>query len=708
MDKLNEIINSVDLSKLCDVDLSQQGLTDLTDLVPILAEIPNLKSLDLSHNSLEFLPVSLEDLKTIEFLDISHNSFKDVSLIISGLSSLPNLISLNINFEDVVQEDEILIVLENLRIFNGISLVDNVVFANSPVQSSTSTLQQAKESFKQAKEEFKRMNFKPIQFVEDDSIIDLLLSQESEVPEDLLVKFKEIFSYNSLDLSEDDLKQTTSLIQRIIDLCNLEDRNSLRESFSNKCNEIFSELRNFVNSDENFMILSKFFEILITKYKLYDLLQTYMINYLTNGELFNIFVIIQKSLRDTLISLRNLFYNAILIFQKKNFSQKEENSKLKTDTESLIQAAENLTIAKDSSKFQLEAELRDAKNEIRQLKEEMGMLNWQNEKLRIDNRKLQLKLHRKNGGYSVTEASRVTAKTDLQGAQRGYVIKEAHTPVVNMSTSVSPSKQHRMNEGLSGAKSGKNYRSMTIKQVHDMITEIIGAKEHLDSINKHASTMKEHVTTYLNQKYGLRTLINEMSFSLGNAVSRNKGDALSRFFGAIYNNECDENFYYVLQQVEDTIHSLVLVYYRNKHPNYPEAKCRKMTDKTLGQHGLLVEELYQDIIAHLYEEDTALTIIMGVRELTNPQNKIKAPDFINTLQRHALEAHITFLKTFVDYWRRYDYQNVGFVTKEDFEILCSSAKLNLPQLSEEIERVNFSEAVDLLSQPISEQWFDHL
>lgn len=67
-------------------------------------------------------------------------------------------------------------------------------------------------------------------------------------------------------------------------------------------------------------------------------------------------------------------------------------------------------------------------------------------------------------------------------------------------------------------------------------------------------TMEQYMYTYLNQKYGLKSLIVEWAASIINAVKTYlREDHEVTLFAKILKNECDEEFRLIQQHVKDTL-----------------------------------------------------------------------------------------------------------------------------------------------------------
>ena len=67
-------------------------------------------------------------------------------------------------------------------------------------------------------------------------------------------------------------------------------------------------------------------------------------------------------------------------------------------------------------------------------------------------------------------------------------------------------------------------------------------------------TMEQYMYTYLNQKYGLKSLIVEWAASIINAVKTYlREDHEVTLFAKILKNECDEEFRLIQMHVKDTL-----------------------------------------------------------------------------------------------------------------------------------------------------------
>ena len=80
-------------------------------------------------------------------------------------------------------------------------------------------------------------------------------------------------------------------------------------------------------------------------------------------------------------------------------------------------------------------------------------------------------------------------------------------------------------------------------------------------------TLEQYMYTYLNQKYGLKSLIVEWAASIINGVKTYiKDEHEVALFAKILKNECDEDFRLIQMHVKETLISLVKVMVKDKYP----------------------------------------------------------------------------------------------------------------------------------------------
>ena len=97
-----------------------------------------------------------------------------------------------------------------------------------------------------------------------------------------------------------------------------------------------------------------------------------------------------------------------------------------------------------------------------------------------------------------------------------------------------------------------------MKQLKDIIFDIYSQKIKFDRKCRESQlpieTMEQFMYTYLNQKYGLKTLIIEWASTIINGVKTYlRDDHEVTLFAKILKNECDEEFRFIQMHVRDSL-----------------------------------------------------------------------------------------------------------------------------------------------------------
>jgi hypothetical protein len=91
--------------------------------------------------------------------------------------------------------------------------------------------------------------------------------------------------------------------------------------------------------------------------------------------------------------------------------------------------------------------------------------------------------------------------------------------------------------------------------------------------------MEQYMYTYLNQKYGLKTLIIEWASTIIHGVKTYlKDDHEVTLFGKILKNECDEEFRFIQMHVKDTLANLLKILVREKYHLKSEGEVIQLCD----------------------------------------------------------------------------------------------------------------------------------
>ena len=235
--------------------------------------------------------------------------------------------------------------------------------------------------------------------------------------------------------------------------------------------------------------------------------------------------------------------------------------------------------------------------------------------------------------------------------------------------------------------------------------------------------------TYLNQKYGLKSLVIEWAAAIIAAIKQySSEDSEVAVLGKILRNECDEDFRFVLLQVKETVVELIKMHLRAKHPLKSNADITAaIYDKV---NGFLTEEEWVDVVKYMYNEKDSAQIIGVTYEVIQNKNYSKSPpklkmtreemmkrekggkkkiayaDFLKVLLDFQLRGHEKFLERFINIFRAVDADTNGIIDEKEFKEMVTSIDDGLvgdcPRLLRVVDpynhqQITFSECVALLS-----------
>src|SRR3989338_10214371 len=188
------------------------------------------------------------------------------------------------------------------------------------------------------------------------------------------------------------------------------------------------------------------------------------------------------------------------------------------------------------------------------------------------------------------------------------MLKGAQSPSTSLSSN---------NFKLSQVMVNVNTKSLTLRQLKDLIDEIYTSKQKFDEKCSESKlpreTMEQHLYTYLNQKYGLKNIILDYASSIVQGIKRySNEDNDVAVFGKILRNEIDEEFRFVQKQLKDTVSELLKVFLRGKYSKKMDSEIQAMHQQRLS--GDILEEEWVDIVKYMYNKEDSVNVIMKVTE----------------------------------------------------------------------------------------------
>ena len=280
-------------------------------------------------------------------------------------------------------------------------------------------------------------------------------------------------------------------------------------------------------------------------------------------------------------------------------------------------------------------------------------------------------------------------------------------------------------------------RVFTIKMMKEIINDIYHSKAEFDKKSDEnklpRETLEQHMYTYLNQKYGLKSIIIEWASNIINGIKIFSGeDSEICLFGKILRNEIEEDARLIYSRLQQSILEYLKYYIKSKHP-YKSAKDIQKMIKEKKTNKMLTEDEWKKIITYLYNSEDAKIIEEKVQDViqkkffkskldtdrkltreeiiqlsrTKEEFNIPLKDLVKILHEFQIKLREKYLKNFVSLFKNVDKDNNGIINEEEFvsllynmKIFGEQLKIKIVELLTEIDpynnkQITFSECVNL-------------
>jgi DNA repair exonuclease SbcCD ATPase subunit len=275
-------------------------------------------------------------------------------------------------------------------------------------------------------------------------------------------------------------------------------------------------------------------------------------------------------------------------------------------------------------------------------------------------------------------------------------------------------------------------RTLSLKQLKDVIAEIYESKSKFDEKCAESKmpreTMEQHMYTFLNQKYGLRSLIIEWVAAIITGIKTfSVDDNDVAVFGKILRNECDEEFRFVQNQVKETVNELLRIQIKNKFPMKAANDINKIVEERVN--GVVLEDEWTEVVKYMYNDSDSQVLLNQIWQNANsrPSNSVKIrtsredllkkenklavvsyAEFLKLLLDFQLKAHEKFLGPFIKVFRMVGSSKSGVLNENDFIIVCQKMQLEESTIMKllavvdpyENQAITFSECVALFSTEV--------
>ena len=557
----------------------------------------------------------------------------------------------------------------------------------------------------------------------DQNQVLLILSQ---IPKLILLNGKStkdaitIIDIDEKDIEEISLQNDLPLYTEIVNKLNsIENQQNFINDFQNKLYEEAEKVKLCLNNNSPNYIYANV--VIQSQFKLQKYLSEKFIEKLDekNKEIGNLLF---KNIFETaknLSEIINLLYPKI----------EEKTESLRNQLEEALKSNEDLS---------------DYEQKLKEVNKEKEFLN--NEKIIIQN-KLDL----------LENENKIMTEKLLNNAKEIYE-RNKETPIKEIKERNNIIKDNNNSNQISNFTYGNNNNSQTtlnlsspkilsIKNTKDIINEIYNSKTIYDKKcyeNKiPRETMEQHMYTYLNHKYGLKSLIIEWAAAIINAIKLySNQDSDINLFGKILRNEQEEDSRFILTKIRNTISELFEFYLKSKSPLKSQIDIKKMLENK--KNGILNEEEWKGIIYYIYSEEDAknlenkmlffinklngksdinLNTNINTENIINTtigNNNINGNNYINTISsvksktkltreeifnlnknkeelnipykdfirivcNHQIKSREKYLKNFVKLFRKVDNDCDGILSEEEFINLLKS----IPYCQNKIEEYTF-------------------
>lgn len=276
--------------------------------------------------------------------------------------------------------------------------------------------------------------------------------------------------------------------------------------------------------------------------------------------------------------------------------------------------------------------------------------------------------------------------------------------------------------------SKKQLKSLNLKQLREKIENIYTSKAKFDmkcaATMQPRKTMDEFLAIYLNQKYGLKSLINQVYSLISSAVERYREvDAEVYLFRKTLSNEINEEFRNQLSSTENRLKTAIERAIRGAWPFRKASEIRHLVVQKLS--GFLNFEECKALTGAVFSaEDARLALNQIVEALNNKQcttknnrksymyspPRLPYAEFLNIILRTEITVYEVTLSPFYKRFVLVDQDADGILSELEFISLVNSLGLldNAEKLLDRVDpkgfgAITFSDVVSLKtgSPPVS-------
>ena len=701
------------------LNLCNKNITDENDIFKeLISSYPNIINLDISDNQITFLPEDLSPLSKLQFLDIQGNPFKDFNKLVDALTTLPSLINLNISLNEQEQVKLIFEKLPNLEILNEKKIKEEL---NQMEQNENENENEnEEENNNEMNLDMNRNNIEENNENENMNLIDINdeeiknISLQDEIPNfnDIYKKISEKFK--SIQKNNDFKDEFQALIK-------------------NEINKINS---NFDNNTPNYIYSSNVVESQLSIYSFFTQKFLEFLDTQNEKDISDLIKDIHNNIAKSYTILLKIIYKLYPILN-------EKIQMLKIQLNEAIKHNNNVFLELNKNESKIKEDSKNKEKIINSYEDKINLLESKIKQLENENNLMSEKLF----SAAKNMANQSDKNFQINSYQNDYsnnnIIKPGLTNNNNYHYKMNNNYYENMNNSINNNNSLIQTspvcnRVFTIKMMKEIINDIYNSKAEYDKKSEEnklpKETMEQHMYTYLNQKYGLKSIIIEWASNIINGIKIfSSEDSEICLFGKILRNEIEENARLIFSNIQKSILEY-LKYYIKKKRHYISAKevSKILKEK---KNGMLSEEEWKEIVNYLYNEEDSKILEERIndiiqkkyfkskldtdRKLTREEiiqlSKLKEEynipfkDLVKILHEFQIKQREKQLKNFVNIFKSVDKDNNGVINEEEFvnllynmNIFGDNLKQKIVELLTQIDpynnkQITFSECVNLFS-----------
>ena len=234
-----------------------------------------------------------------------------------------------------------------------------------------------------------------------------------------------------------------------------------------------------------------------------------------------------------------------------------------------------------------------------------------------------------------------------------------------------------------------NTHEMTIRQLKETIEDIYLSKLKFDEkcreMRMPRETMDQFLYTYLNQKYGLKSLISEWSVLILRAIDKHESaDAEVCLFSRVLSHRVDEDYRQVFEKLKENMKQFLKAKIQQANPYMREIQLNPILKEKIN--GVLTEDEWATIIVSMFSQEEAEFMIGNFKSILEEnigklilarktkfnagKGEVSFAELTNFILNHDLSAREALLFPFYSAFTDEDFDKNGILNVEEFRLLC--------------------------------------